>query len=178
MGYTHYYYRKENLDKEVFSKLAETVNHLLTLNPEKIALTKIGGKDETMPFEASPDLISFNGVGENGHETLYLSQKFEKNEYSSKDNGLYFECCKTAQKPYDLYVCATLILAKIFLKDDIRVSSDGELNDWIPAQDLLNKIFKTNIVIELGEILTIESIDNIPSIYEKTNIQELKQELL
>ena len=97
--------------------------------------------------------------GDCSHETFYLEQKYEASwtrsdgsvytkdpieeseQYyggTSKRNpanivGKYFDCTKTAYKPYDLAVTACLVIAKHYLGDDIVVRSDGEMNNWHEA---------------------------------------------
>lgn len=44
--------------------------------------------------------------------------------------GKYFDCCKTAYRPYDIAVTAFLIIAKMRLGRKIVVSSDGEIQHW------------------------------------------------
>ena len=50
--------------------------------------------------------ISFNGVGDNGHETFILEKK-----------ATDFSFCKTAQKPYDIYVWHLLTFCQMIKKD-------------------------------------------------------------
>lgn len=81
--------------------------------------------------------VRFNGIDENGHETFLINL----NATSSKqDDGTVFACCKTAQKPYDLLVTASLIAAKKHLGNDIRVASDGDDTDWEEARDLCERV--------------------------------------
>jgi len=47
--------------------------------------------------------------------------------------GKYFDCCKTAFRPYDLAVNVFLIIAKYYLKNTIQVRSDGDLPEWKDA---------------------------------------------
>lgn len=58
--------------------------------------------------------------------------------YSAHDGrpDLFFDCCKTAYRPYDVAVTAFLIVAKKHLGDDIKVSSDGEDAQWYDAKRL------------------------------------------
>ena len=52
----------------------------------------------------------------------------------SDENGLFFDFCKTAFRPYDLAVTAFLLVAKHHLGDFIRVSTDGEDAHWSDAK--------------------------------------------
>lgn len=63
-------------------------------------------------------MVRFNGVNEKGHETFLLEFKPSP-----------FEFCKTARKPYDLAVCASLILASYYAESG-EISSDGINAGW------------------------------------------------
>lgn len=51
--------------------------------------------------------------------------------------GKDYEFTKTAYRPYDLAVCAFLIIAKHYLKDKLVVESDGTIPQWQDAMDLV-----------------------------------------
>lgn len=70
--------------------------------------------------------------GDCSHETFRLERVYQpRGSYdAAHENGKYFSFCKTAYKPYDVAVCACLILAKAYLKEQIIVSSDGEPATW------------------------------------------------
>ena len=98
--------------------------------------------------------------GDCSHEALLLEQKHEphvsgdyteepEGEYRrwtdasgrrrrTPDNivGKYFECTKTAYKPYDLAVNVCLVIAKHHLKDGITVGSDGTIENWQEGMQL------------------------------------------
>jgi len=57
--------------------------------------------------------IAFNGVGEDGHESLVIHKV-----------GCEFEFCKTARKPYDEVVVAVLKVARE-VNPWMELSSDG-----------------------------------------------------
>ena len=48
-----------------------------------------------------------------------------------------FNFCKTARKSYDKYVVACLILAKLCFGNDVKISSDGDLEDWEEGKELI-----------------------------------------
>ena len=92
--------------------------------------------DEVKPIELGVKGVRFNGIGNNGHETFMLTPAVKS-----------FDFCKTACKPYDKYVVATLALAKYHFGDDILVSSDGEAEDWEEGLALLKEVLPNcNIV--------------------------------
>jgi len=97
--------------------------------------------------------------GDCSHETFSISLKIEKEDWHKpleeisyydqngkpvyndpKEVGLYFDCCKTAYKPYDLAVIICLIIAKHHLKEQIIVSSDGRLENWQDGMLICQKI--------------------------------------
>lgn len=140
MGYTHYWYTKPELDKknwDIFSNLASQIKFDCPIAWEHT--------DPTKPPEFSRELVRFNGVGDDGHETFYFARVGEGRE---RENGKCFACCKTAQKPYDKYVTACLLLAKIIFSKDIELASDGENSDWEEGVDVLKTI---GINVTIGE---------------------------
>ncbi len=77
--------------------------------------------------------------GDCSHETFSLEQKLSeipqwKKEH--KPDRLIFECTKTAFKPYDLAVNVCLIIAKHHLGDAIKVTSDGDAENWQEGMQL------------------------------------------
>lgn len=86
--------------------------------------------------------------GDCSHETLsfprdlteaFKAHPWKKTQMSGKRKNLYFECCKTAFKPYDLAVTAFLIIAKRYLKEKLLVCSDGKSKDWLDAAHAVHK---------------------------------------
>jgi len=102
--------------------------------------------------------------GDCSHETFSLEQKMETvmtrydgstyelepqkedRPYTNSDGtrdktdedkiGKYFQCTKTAYKPYDLAVTICLVIAKHHLKDAITIHSDGTMENWHEAMQL------------------------------------------
>jgi hypothetical protein len=130
MGYTHYFTPKKSSQKK-FNEFVKTCKKLHKALPKtsetaggyyKDDEIKICGWDGTGKPEFTSKLVSFNGNEDQNlnHETFSVA--FDSDEWSF---------CKTAQKPYDLLVCACLIAAKEIL--DFEVTSDGRIKDWKPA---------------------------------------------
>ncbi|KAH8742664.1 hypothetical protein F5883DRAFT_363290, partial [Diaporthe sp. PMI_573] len=71
--------------------------------------------------------IWLNGVGDSGHETFSIS----------RGDGL----CKTGRKPYDLVVCAILLRAYQLVPDAIRISSEGDPEDWNEARRQVSELW-------------------------------------
>ena len=122
MGYTHYWNFNEKPSQEKFAELVEGVKQLVATAQE----AGIEIADE----EYGDDKIVFNGVGANAHESFFVSA-----------DGVDFNFCKTAQKPYDTAVTASLILAKKIFGDNIKISSDGDWSDWESGQLLYESVY-------------------------------------
>jgi len=155
MGYTHYWYRVKDLS-EGWNEFVEDVRKVYRNLPKysetaggyyKDRVIKVcGGFGNGKPVFDENE-VWFNGDKKRGldHETFYFprifnaSKEFWGFERKPKD-GLYFDCCKTDRKPYDLLVCCVLILTKIHFKDRIKVKSDGRLKDWTPAFHLMQTL--------------------------------------
>lgn len=135
MGYTHYFTKKET-DREdsrrfdMFAQGARTIIDYAT----KYEGIKIGD------LEISDEIVIFNGVGEDSHETFYWAK-----------DASGFNFCKTAYKPYDVVVTACLIHLKDVYGDLVDIGSDGQWSDWtlgarlyrnatgLTAENFLNK---------------------------------------
>ena len=147
MGYTHYFYRTPELDKSKFkaavSDIRKVVALLPSVNPQEAQMCYPNGDDTDVKLAGwdgevgtkpkfTDELVSFNGVGADAHETFLIAQTFEAPDYrpDPDEEGLHFAFCKTARKPYDIAVTASLAVLKHHLGDAIRVSSDGDFDEW------------------------------------------------
>jgi hypothetical protein len=73
--------------------------------------------------------------GDCSHETFHFPRVLRPPSWQKpKENGLYFNFCKTAFKPYDLAVTAFLVVAKHHLGSRIIVRSDGDDCHWQDAK--------------------------------------------
>ena len=134
MGYTHYFYRPTHLNKTGFAQAAADCAKVVKAADIPIQYEY----DQAKPACFIDNLIWFNGVGDDGHETFAIPQILTPESWSNPDEkGQYFNFCKTAQKPYDLCVTACLIILKHYFGNDFKVSSDGEQEDWVPAINLV-----------------------------------------
>lgn len=128
IGYTHYTYRPEKLDKDKFiqaavdcAKICKAINAPICHEYD----------DEDSPAIFSPSVIWFNGIGDDGHETFVIEQSLTLGEHDHKDEqGRYFSFCKTARKPYDTAVVACLIILHHYFGDEIVIRSDGRPKEW------------------------------------------------
>jgi len=162
MGYTHYFRKKELVhDEKSFAAFIADVNKALS-NLPKVSLSS-GGYHADVPLvlaggngagdpEITDDYIWLNGSGINDmcHETFHIERvtefdlnesydQYQKAEFDKK--GELFAFCKTARKPYDFVVQVILILYKRHFGDKVRVSSDGDNDDWSEAFDFVRDHF-------------------------------------
>jgi hypothetical protein len=141
MGYTHYFYTVPSLGKSNFKIFAKVANNILSTEEAKATICYERDKVNKKP-EITNEVVRFNGKGDDGHETFMFSRETEVRSYQ-EDKTMAFNFCKTAQKSYDKYVVACLILAKLYFGNDVKISSDGDLEDWEEGKQLVEN--------ELGE---------------------------
>jgi hypothetical protein len=77
--------------------------------------------------------------GDCSHESFVLPRRFATRGCTHED-GRYFDCCKTAFKPYDLAVQCALIVAKHHLGPAILVTSDGRSQHWDEARAICERV--------------------------------------
>jgi len=108
--------------------------------------------DDASPVVIDDNQIRFNGIDEDGHETFMLLKNDTPREWA-EDKDVVFNFCKTAEKPYDVYVTGVLFLAMQHLTTDIQVSSDGWVDDWQAGVALVNE--------KLGKSYSMSGHDDI-----------------
>jgi hypothetical protein len=128
MGYTHYWYYNA-IPRPVFRKILEDFLKLPGWEDELA-----GGSGSGCPKANSASII-FNGIGERAHETFVIGVKADGNIHRPGDMAFHF--CKTARKEYDKYVVACLTIVKHYVGDAIRISSDGNNDEWAEGRNLL-----------------------------------------
>ncbi len=116
MGYTHFWKIHKEIPLESFKKIQSAAIAFAELSDTHLEISL-----NTHPLHLS---LSLNGVV--GHETFYLTPK-ETN----------FDCCKTAMKPYDEVVVATLNYAGKF--EVFEWWSDGDKQDHHKAINLYGR---------------------------------------
>lgn len=130
MGYTHYWKKQSDdpFDPKKWDEFIKDAQKIL--NTAKVIKIPVQYElDDTKPPQLDKEILRFNGVDDDGHETFFMAQAATSS----------FEFCKTAHKPYDIYVTAILVLAKSTFGDDLKVSSDGKRTEWLPGIDLCMK---------------------------------------
>ena len=85
--------------------------------------------DSSLPPLVSREEIQFNGIGQDGHETMYVTRV-----------GGRFNFCKTAYKPYDTVVVALLCLMEHCAPDVWVIGSDGNKLDWLEGLALAMEV--------------------------------------
>ena len=78
-------------------------------------------------------------LGSGSYETFCLNRVI-KDKDKIKSDEMYFDCCKTAFRPYDLVITAILVAAKHHFGDNIRIKSDGKNPEWIDGKILCNNL--------------------------------------
>ena len=104
MGYTNYWNQFRDFTDEEWAKIKNQVEYVYEVMPQIVVSgDTCDGRWHTL--QDREDYISFNGVGEAGHEDFVLSKKQNLSPNDIRANRPYaFNCCKTAGKPYDLGV--------------------------------------------------------------------------
>ncbi len=198
MGYTHYWYRVEELDPVLFKKVVEDFKTFLPLF-KTLDVQLADGLGEGEPT-FTDDVIRFNGKHDCGHpvnkeivipwpaektkngvapdsvkaqegrwfagvtlnqrtcggscdyETFALPRVFNP-EFGQPDEktGKLFDCCKTAYRPYDLAVQILLIIAKQHFGKDIKVSSDGNMSQWLDAATMCQNVLDYGLEVPIFE---------------------------
>ena len=123
MGFTHYW----NGDTLCPTATWDQVRADLLKVMGEAGIPLAGGHGTGLPVIMGK-VICFNGVEENSHETFNVLRGMEDAQ----------DFCKTARKPYDIVVCAALIILKHHIPK-FKVSSDGDESDWQPAIDLCRR---------------------------------------
>jgi hypothetical protein len=109
----------------------------------------------------------------NGH-CDYESFNFDRDmgklkKWENPTSELWFNCCKTAFRPYDLAVITFLIIAKKHLKDQIKVSSDGTDANWFDGKMICQMMLGYGleyIINKEGELVALKN--GVPNESKKT----------
>lgn len=163
MGYTHYWDKKGKFNEKQFTVFTDKVKTIIeSIAPEgplggvwwkctedgledQISIVGGSGEKNSKPI-LSKDEVCFNGFGDEAHESFYI-----QNNDDSLNN---FNFCKTARKPYDIAVTASLIAFKYSFPYATTISSDGNINEWADGLELYNKIVKKKETVTPGQLET------------------------
>ncbi|EKA95897.1 MULTISPECIES: hypothetical protein [Enterobacterales] len=153
MGYTHYFTQKQSVDPlmwQNFRKHLDKLYHHYLANP--ISAEQICGGYPDKPivlcdgleenrlndgslFTDDGEALCFNGnaADDMNHETFIVQREIPVEDY--------WDFCKTAYKPYDVFVVAALLLLYNLCPGYFSVSSDGDIWDWQPVLDYVSQVF-------------------------------------
>ena len=149
MGYTHYWRFTKNPNEidngeKKFKKAVGLLKKCLAKVPAELDVPyygkntfKLAGGDGTGEPIFTDEVVCFNGFDGDedlSHETCYLAL--------DNPDGYDFDFCKTAEKPYDVAVCLTLLCFKKAFGDDFNWSSDGNGSEfgWKLANSIIDSI--------------------------------------
>lgn len=140
MGYTHYWhYAGEPVRSEDWLKIMQDASKLLNIADTTRGIGELRWEDgDKRPPEVSFEMIRFNGIGVEAHETFLLEQN---------EGGF----CKTAQKPYDMVVVCILACAVEHAPYALEVSSDGDDLDWKTGLDWGSAVLGRELKYPCGE---------------------------
>jgi len=139
MGYTHYWYRKPELNTaEQYGRLALDAKLLLDEAKSRGLLVADWSGETLDGYEFNEGRFAFNGYRAESHESfIWQAIPTIDRQYE----GETFDFCKTAHKPYDQLVTAVLLRAKYHYGDAVRLASDGFLDNWILGVNLYETVF-------------------------------------
>jgi len=134
VGYTHYWRTKPGeLDATTFAAFRLDAERIFAeATRQGLALGDAHGKNEP---EVGDDFVAFNGVGERSHETCRVTRVNELDPHLRRNEAFGFT--KTAYKPYDRAVTAVLLAYRHRFPGEVRLSSDGDHDDWLEGQALV-----------------------------------------
>ncbi len=162
MGYTHYFQHKKNIKNDVWNKICDDVEKIISYCQNNGINLASNMENSTNMVHKKLGIINFNGVGDDEHETFDIFKKPIINDD--------FTFCKTAQKPYDLAVCSTLLIVHYHAPNHYHIRSDGDAIDWKEASELNFELF------QYGFKLPKDIIDNNPN--ENKEIQANFQNII
>lgn len=137
MGYTHYFTKKAAIPAKEWHAIATRAKRIIEVTTVPLAFEY--DEPEEKPV-ADASQIRFNGVGNDGHETFLLTPDGPEQSKGKYDEGGGFAFCKTARKPYDLAVCAVLLVVNKFAGKIVEVASDGTRDEWADAKAFAERV--------------------------------------
>lgn len=151
MGYTHYFTQNRNFTKAEWETVSADLKAVVDYAQHEcgIALANGSGEGGTSP-EFFPAMISFNGLGDDAHDTFMIRRNIKTKPDYEGEHNLAWDFCKTARKPYDDVVTACLCyLGSVTRKDKdgepvigtevFSTSSDGKGANFLAGLDMARK---------------------------------------
>jgi len=146
MGYTHYWNIKPETNEAKYKKALKDCVKIVEHGTKKGILAGWDGKGK-------PEIkngLRFNGKAPEDYETFSLPGKpmdVLKGDFVQKDKeGYVFNFCKTAQRPYDIYVTACLATMRNHLGKNFKISSDGGEEAFKEGQEFADQILGKNVL--------------------------------
>jgi len=137
MGHTHYWSVKNQLDSDSFGKAQKDCKTICDILKNKHDIHIQAEYNDDDPPLFGDNLIKFNGMGDDGCETFFISLY---------ETGYSF--CKTARQYYDLAVQCCLLILHHYFQENFVISSDGNKKDWNKAVNLVNVAFTSEYKVE------------------------------
>lgn len=140
MGYTHYWNFEPATLKNWETKL-DDVEKIVSETDGPYELDREFDDDKQLALNGPNDARDLN------HETFAIPRTLkavkeraaEKRKQWPKDESMWgFDCCKTAQKPYDAVVITACLC--VLAETGLKVSSDGSQAEWEPGRALAQAI--------------------------------------
>jgi len=130
MGYTHYWHQRGDFSAVRWAEVTDDIRTILTFVEHEQGIPLANGASDggTHP-EFAATYIAFNGLGDDGHETLAIDR-------TRTDGGSWI--CKTARKPYDLAVTAVLAYLSS-VAETHYVTSDGHGAEWLAGVEAVRQ---------------------------------------
>jgi len=136
MGYTQFLRNPEGFTNEQWNRFTVGAKLIFEKAKEKGKGIELGdhyGDIGTEPV-INNTKVSFNGIGDDSHETCQVTKKGED-----------FSFCKTNQKPYDWAVVEIYKLVKKIVPS-AKISSDGGDSVFLDEKDAFDLIEKSDIL--------------------------------
>ena len=172
MGYMHYWTIHDITKPLMTSEIAQDIQKIILASDVPIG-DGCGAWDSKPVLEH--DQVVLNGIDDDGHDTLWYPPVFEgrrklppvfEGHRKLPPEPLGRDFCKTAQKPYDVVVCAALLAIKHHQGDNVEIHSDGKFDDeWQPAYQLYRKATGRELPPEFreyedqDELLTTDTVE-------------------
>lgn len=123
MDYTHHWARKGDIAKDAWEKAMAAFNWALINKPEYSYSAGGYYSDDLLGIDVEdygPDALVFNGLGDGlDHETFGVCRGVKKDEAMIAFGKGSYRFCKTARKPYDLFVVVALHIIHNFAPQNV-----------------------------------------------------------
>jgi len=136
MGHTHYFPQAKHATQAQWKAITDEFKKLMAAALITQALPIQREEDSASEPLIDKDQIIFNGIEDDGHETMILERI-----------GHGFQFCKTAHKPYNAAVIALLLIADKHAPGVWEIASDGDTPEWQEVVDWLAKLGMGDYVI-------------------------------